>query len=175
LRLGCTHRAWPHAFHSAPRQERMARPPAGLTSTPFRPSGSWYRAIGNGSVTTGSWWHPDDRPPRRSDRGRALRSLALHGVGCLRTTRRGVMRRQPRPEGNWLMSSQIHPDQPADGSAEGAKHPGPSRRSVLYGAAGLAGAGLAATAIGTLAAPAAAASASAARQAHTGQAAGAAS
>lgn len=85
------------------------------------------------------------------------------------------MRRLPRLEGNCLMSSQSHPDQSADGSAEGAKHPGPSRRSVLYGAAGLAGAGLAATAIGTLAVPAAAASASDARQAHTGQAAGAAS
>ena len=85
------------------------------------------------------------------------------------------MRRLPRLEGNCLMSSQIHPDQSADGSAEGAKHPGPSRRSVLYGAAGLAGAGLAATAIGTLAAPAAAASAAAAPRAHTGRAAGAAS
>ena len=85
------------------------------------------------------------------------------------------MRRLPRLEGNCLMSSQIHPDQSADGSAEGAKHPGPSRRSVLYGAAGLAGAGLAATAIGTLAAPAAAASAAAAPRAHTGQAAGASS
>ena len=79
------------------------------------------------------------------------------------------MRRPPRLEGNCLMSSQIHPDQSADGSAEGGKHPGPSRRSVLYGAAGLAGAGLAATAIGTIAAPAAAASASAS-QAHVGQA-----
>ena len=79
------------------------------------------------------------------------------------------MRRPPRLEGNCLMSSQVHPDQSADGSAEGAKHPGPSRRSVLYGAAGLAGAGLAATAIGTIAAPAAAASASAS-QAHVGQA-----
>ena len=83
------------------------------------------------------------------------------------------MRRLPRLEGNCLMSSQIHPDQSADGSAEGAKHPGPSRRSVLYGAAGLAGAGLAATAIGTIAAPAAAASAASATRAHTGQAAGA--
>ena len=79
------------------------------------------------------------------------------------------MRGPPRLEGNCLMSSQIHPDQSADGSAEGGKHPGPSRRSVLYGAAGLAGAGLAATAIGTIAAPAAAASASAS-QAHVGQA-----
>ena len=84
------------------------------------------------------------------------------------------MRRLPRLEGNCLMSSQIHPDQSADGSAEGVKNPGPSRRSVLYGAAGLAGAGLAATAIGTLA-PAAAASAAAAPRAHTGRAAGAAS
>ena len=82
------------------------------------------------------------------------------------------MRRLPRLEGNCLMSSQIHPDQSADGSAEGAKNPGPSRRSVLYGAAGLAGAGLAATAIGSLAAPAAAAAASAASRAHTGRAAG---
>ena len=81
------------------------------------------------------------------------------------------MRRLPRLEGNCLMSSQIHPDQSADGSAEGAKPPGPSRRSVLYGAAGLAGAGLAATAIGSLAAPAAAAAASAASRAHTGEAA----
>ena len=56
------------------------------------------------------------------------------------------------------MSSQIHPDQSADGSTEGAARPGMTRRSVLYGAAGLAGAGLAASAIaGTLAAPAAAA------------------
>ena len=82
------------------------------------------------------------------------------------------MRRLPRLEGNCLMSSQIHPDQSADGSAEDAGQPGPSRRSVLYGAAGLAGAGLAATAIGTLAAPAAAASAAAAPRAHRGQAAG---
>jgi hypothetical protein len=85
------------------------------------------------------------------------------------------VRRLPRLEGNCLMSSQIHPDQSADGSAEGASRTGPSRRSVLYGAAGLAGAGLAATAIGTLAAPAAAASAAAAPRAHTGHAAGAAS
>jgi hypothetical protein len=58
------------------------------------------------------------------------------------------------------MSSQTHPGQSADGPAEGAQRPEPSRRSVLYGAAGLAGAGLAATAVaGTLAAPAAAADA----------------
>jgi hypothetical protein len=69
------------------------------------------------------------------------------------------------------MSSQIHPDNSADGSSEGVQHPGPSRRSVLYGAAGLAGAGLAATAIGTFAAPAAAATAAAAPRAHSGQAA----
>ena len=67
------------------------------------------------------------------------------------------------------MSSQSHPDQSADGPAGDAKHPGPSRRSVLYGAAGLAGAGLAATAMGTLAAPAAAAAA--APRAHPGRAA----
>ena len=85
------------------------------------------------------------------------------------------MRRPPRLEGNCLMSSQIHPDQSADGSAEGATRPGPSRRSVLYGAAGLAGAGLAATTIGTLAGPAAAASAAAASRAGAGQAAGGAS
>ena len=68
------------------------------------------------------------------------------------------MRGLPRPEGNSLMSSQIHPDQSADGSAdEGAGRPGLTRRSVLAGAS-LAGAGLAATAmVGTLAAPAAAA------------------
>jgi hypothetical protein len=66
------------------------------------------------------------------------------------------------------MSSRIHPDQSADGPAEGAQRPEPSRRSVLYGAAGLAGAGLAATAMaGTLATPAAAEDA----RAHTGSAA----
>jgi hypothetical protein len=71
------------------------------------------------------------------------------------------------------MSSQTRPDQPADDSAEGGRSPQPSRRSVLYGAAGLAGAGLAATAIaGTLAAPAAAASAGATPRAHSGRAAG---
>jgi hypothetical protein len=70
------------------------------------------------------------------------------------------------------MSPQTHPDHSPDGSAEGARRPEPSRRSVLYGAAGLAGAGLAATAIaGTLAAPAAA-QVSAAPRAHPGQAAG---
>jgi hypothetical protein len=70
------------------------------------------------------------------------------------------------------MSSQANPDQSPDVSAEGARRPEPSRRSVLYGAAGLAGAGLAATAIaGTLTAPAAAA-ASAAPRAHPGRAAG---
>jgi hypothetical protein len=68
------------------------------------------------------------------------------------------------------MSSQTQPDQSPDGSAEGARRPEPSRRSVLYGAAGLAGAGLAATAMaGTLFAPAAA-QASVAPRAHPGQA-----
>jgi hypothetical protein len=77
----------------------------------------------------------------------------------------------PRPEGNSLMSSQIHPDQSADGSPEGAGRPGLTRRSVLYGAAGLAGAGLAATAMaGTLAAPAVAATAAAAPRVRPGQA-----
>jgi hypothetical protein len=78
----------------------------------------------------------------------------------------------PRLEGNSLMASRFHPDKSADGSAEGAQSRGPSRRSVLYGAAGLAGAGLAATTIGTLAAPAAAATAAAAPRARSGQAAG---
>jgi hypothetical protein len=82
------------------------------------------------------------------------------------------VRRLPRLEGNRHMSSQFHPDQSADGSAEGAQRPEPSRRSVLYGAAGLAGAGLAATAIaGTLAVPAAAADA--APRTRSGGAAGA--
>ena len=80
------------------------------------------------------------------------------------------MRRLPRLEGNRLMSSQIHPDQSADGSAEGARRPEPSRRSLLYGAAGLAGAGLAATAIAGIALPAAAADA--APRARSGGAAG---
>jgi hypothetical protein len=60
-------------------------------------------------------------------------------------------------------------DNGLDQSAEGAQHPGPSRRSVLHGAAGLAGAGLAATVMaGTFAAPA---SASAAPRTHPGGAA----
>ena len=68
------------------------------------------------------------------------------------------------------MGSQHHPDQSPDAPAEGARRAGPSRRSVLSGAAGLAGAGLAATALaGTLAAPAAAATAGAPR-AHPGRA-----
>src|SRR5215831_15232230 len=67
------------------------------------------------------------------------------------------------------MSANNGMDRSARGTAEGTAHPEPSRRSVLHGAAGLAGAGLAATAIaGTLAAPAAAASAP---RAHPGQAA----
>ena len=69
------------------------------------------------------------------------------------------------------MGSQSHPDQSPDTPAEGARRLGPSRRSVLYGAAGLAGAGLAATAVtGTLAVPAAAASGAVAPRAHPGQA-----
>jgi hypothetical protein len=71
------------------------------------------------------------------------------------------------------MGSHTHPEQSPDGSAEGAQRQEPSRRSVLYGAAGLAGAGLAATAMaGTLAGPAEAATAGAPR-AHPGRAAGA--
>jgi hypothetical protein len=68
------------------------------------------------------------------------------------------VRGPPRLEGNRLMASQFHSDQSAAGSPDGAERPEPSRRSVLYGAAGLAGAGLAATAIAsTLAIPAVAA------------------
>ena len=67
------------------------------------------------------------------------------------------------------MSANNGMDRPAEGVAEGAQHPQPSRRSVLHGAAGLAGAGLAATVMaGTLAAPA---SASAAPRTHPGRAA----
>ena len=66
------------------------------------------------------------------------------------------------------MSAQHHPEHPAGGPAEGAQRPDPSRRAVLHGAAGLAGAGLAATAVGTLAVPAAAA---ATPRAHPGPAA----
>ena len=67
------------------------------------------------------------------------------------------------------MGSQHHPDQSPDAPAKGAPRPGPSRRSVLSGAAGLAGAGLAATALaGTLAAPAAATAG--APRAHPGRA-----
>ena len=67
------------------------------------------------------------------------------------------------------MSANNGMDRPAEGVAEGTQHPQPSRRSVLHGAAGLAGAGLAATVMaGTLAAPA---SASAAPRTHPGRAA----
>ena len=67
------------------------------------------------------------------------------------------------------MSANNGMDRPAEGVAEGSQRPGPSRRSVLHGAAGLAGAGLAATVMaGTLAAPA---SASAAPRTHPGRAA----
>jgi hypothetical protein len=68
------------------------------------------------------------------------------------------------------MSSGNGPGQSAEDTAAGEQHPAPSRRSVLHGAAGLAGAGLAATVMaGTLAAPA---SASAAPRAHPSRAAG---
>ena len=68
------------------------------------------------------------------------------------------------------MSSTNGMDLPAEGVAGGEQHAEPSRRSVLHGAAGLAGAGLAATVMaGTLAAPA---SASAAPRTHPGRAAG---
>ena len=67
------------------------------------------------------------------------------------------------------MSANNGMDRPAEGVAEGTQRPEPSRRSVLHGAAGLAGAGLAATVMaGTLAAPA---SASAAPRTHPGRAA----
>jgi len=67
------------------------------------------------------------------------------------------------------MSANNGMDRSAEGVAEGTQHPQPSRRSVLHGAAGLAGAGLAATVMaGTLAAPA---SASAAPRTHPGRAA----
>jgi hypothetical protein len=67
------------------------------------------------------------------------------------------------------MSSTNGMDRPAEGVAEGEEHLEPSRRSILHGAAGLAGAGLAATVMaGALAAPA---SASAAPRTHPGQAA----
>ena len=67
------------------------------------------------------------------------------------------------------MSATNGMDRSAQGTAEGTAHPEPSRRSILHGAAGLAGAGLAATVMaGTLAAPA---SASAAPRTHPGRAA----
>ena len=67
------------------------------------------------------------------------------------------------------MSANRGMDRSAEGTAEGVPHPEPSRRSVLHGAAGLAGAGLAATVMaGTLAAPV---SAGAAPRAHPGRAA----
>jgi hypothetical protein len=72
------------------------------------------------------------------------------------------------------MSANKRTDEPAGAAASG-RGPQPSRRSVLQGAAGLAGAGLAASAMaGTLAAPAAA-SASSSPRANRGQAARAAS
>jgi hypothetical protein len=66
------------------------------------------------------------------------------------------------------MSQQNRADR-SDGTQQDDRRPDPSRRSVLHGAAGIAGAGLVATAIGTLAAPAVAASD--APRAHPGQAA----
>jgi len=67
------------------------------------------------------------------------------------------------------MSANNGMDRSARRTAEGTAHPEPSRRSVLHGAAGLAGAGLAATVMaGTLAAPA---SAGAAPRTHPGRAA----
>jgi hypothetical protein len=79
------------------------------------------------------------------------------------------VRGQTAPEGT-DMSSTNGMDRPAAGVAEGEQHLEPSRRSILSGAAGLAGAGLAATVMaGTLAAPA---SASAAPRTHPGRAAG---
>ena len=61
-------------------------------------------------------------------------------------------------------------DRSAEEVPESEQRPEPSRRSVLHGAAGLAGAGLAVTAMaGTLAAPA---SAGVAPRAHPGEAAG---
>jgi hypothetical protein len=71
------------------------------------------------------------------------------------------------------MSADKRTDAPVEGSPENEPGFQPSRRSVLHGAAGLAGAGLAgAVMAGTLAAPA---SASAASRAHPGRAAGVAS
>ena len=68
------------------------------------------------------------------------------------------------------MSANNGMDRWAEGMAEGEQRPEPSRRSVLHGAAGLAGAGLAATVMaGTLAAPA---SASTAPRTHPGRTAG---
>ena len=67
------------------------------------------------------------------------------------------------------MSANDGTDRPMEDVTEGGQHAEPSRRSVLHGAAGLAGAGLAATVMaGTLAAPA---SASAAPRTHPGRAA----
>ena len=67
------------------------------------------------------------------------------------------------------MSANNGMDRPAESAAQGMRDPEPSRRSVLHGAAGLAGAGLVATVMaGTLAAPA---SASAAPRTHPGRAA----
>ena len=56
------------------------------------------------------------------------------------------------------MSAKFRPNHSTEGQPADEKHPELSRRSVLHGAAGFAGAGLAATALaGTLAAPASAA------------------
>ena len=67
------------------------------------------------------------------------------------------------------MSQQNGADR-SDGTQQDDRRPDPSRRSVLHGAAGIAGAGLVATAIGTLGAGAAGAASDAPR-AHPGQAA----
>ena len=63
------------------------------------------------------------------------------------------------------MSQQNGADRSGDGGQRDERRPDPSRRSVLHGAAGLAGAGLVATAIGTLG-PGVAAAASGASRMH---------
>src|SRR5262245_24367104 len=136
----------------------MARP--GLPLPLFRPVRVQHGAIYNGLVTTGPGVASGNQtgPNKRQDRvswGAGPRTAVAGPARCWRGDAWGLT-----PPGGRQMSAMNGMDRSAQGTAEGTAHPEPSRRSVLHGAAGLAGAGLAATVMaGTLAAPASASAA----------------
>src|SRR5579862_6868632 len=112
-----------------------------------------------------SGYHP--APKKRTETGPHREGRPRTAVVAPAHRWRGDARGLTAPGGT-EMSANNGTDRP-EGMAEGEQHFEPSRRSVLHGAAGLAGAGLAATVMaGTLAAPA---SASAAPRTHPGRAA----